>query len=153
MPDVFVYYFLIRDRATGLLVSSKRRATLEAIESKGEPLLESKMAVDDSEVDAMGFLLRSVGGADPVDELWGEIRSLRLRADSRAREAKRLNDGADRERKLILCQESQESQELRNRADRLQQLIQSRSERASGQAIYKVGAASEARTSEFFKPE
>ncbi|HXP25530.1 MAG TPA: hypothetical protein VN891_07100 [Steroidobacteraceae bacterium] len=150
MPDVFVYYFLIRDRATGLLVSSKRRATLEAIESKGEPLLESKMAVDDSEVDAMGFLVRSVGGEDPVDELWGEIRSLRLRADSRAREAKRLNDGADRERKLILCQESQE---LRNRADRLQQLIQSRSERASGQAIYKVGAASEARTSEFFKPE
>jgi hypothetical protein len=47
----------------------------------------------------------------------------------------------------------EESQELRNRADRLQQLIQSRSERASGQAIYKVAPASEARISEFFKPE
>jgi hypothetical protein len=150
MPDAFVYYFLIRDRSTGRLVSSKRRATLEAIESKGEPLLESKMAVDDSEVDAMGFLVRSIGGGDPIDQLWGEIRSLRLRADSREREAKRLDDGADRERKLILCEESQE---LRNRADHLQQLIQSRSERASGQAIYKVASASEVRITDFFKPE
>jgi hypothetical protein len=150
MPDAFVYYFLIRDRSTGRLVSSKRRATLEAIESKGEPLLESKMAVDDSEVDAMGFLVRSIGGADPIDQLWGEIRSLRLRADSREREAKRLDDGADRERKLILCEESQE---LRNRADRLQQLIQSRSERASEQAIYKVASAGEVRITDFFKPE
>ena len=150
MPDAFVYYFLIRDRSTGRLDSTKRRATLEAIESKGEPLLESKMAVDDSEVDAMGFLVRSVGGEDPTDELWGEIRSLRLRADSREREAKRLNDGTDRERKLIL---SEESQELRNRADRLQQLMQSRRERATGQAIYKVASAGEVWTSEFFKPE
>src|ERR1700722_4474521 len=149
MPDVFVYYFLIRDRSTGRLVSSKRRATLEAIESKGEPLLESKMAVDGSEVDAMGFLVRSIGGADPIGELWGEIRSLRLRADSREREAMRINDGPDRERKLVLCEESQE---LRNRADRLQQLIQSRGERASGQAPYKVASDSEARISEFFKP-
>ena len=52
MPDAFVYYFLIRDRSSGKLVSSKRRATLDAIKSKGEPLLESQMAVDDSEVDA-----------------------------------------------------------------------------------------------------
>jgi hypothetical protein len=150
MPDAFVYYFLIRDRSTGRLASSKRRATLEAIESNGEPLLESKMAVDDSEVDAKGFLVRSVGGADPTDELWGEIRSLRLRADSREREAMRLNDGTDRKRKLIL---SEESQELRNRADRLQQLIQSRRERATGEAICNVASAGEARISEFFKPE
>ena len=150
MSDVFVYYFLIRDRATGLLVSSKRRATLGAIESKGEPLLESKMAVDDSEVDAMGFLVRSVGGEDPVDELWGEIRSLRLRADSREREAKRLADGSAKERKLILCAEIQE---LRDRADRLQQLVQKRIERASGQAVYNVASANEAGVSQFFKPE
>jgi len=146
MPDAFVYHFLIRDRATGRLVSSKRRATLEAIKSKGEPVLESRMAVDDSEVDALGFLVRSVGGADPTGELWGEIRSLRLRADSREREAKPLNDSTDRERKLILCAQSQE---LRNRADRLQQLIGKQSE----QAIYKVASANEAQLSQFFKPE
>jgi hypothetical protein len=149
MPDAFVYYFLIRDRSTGRLVSSKRRATLEAIKSKGEPLLESKMAVDGSEVDALGFLVRSVGGGDPTDELWGEIRSLRLRADSREREAMPLNDGTDRERKLILCEESRE---LRNRADRLQQIIQ-QNERASGQTIYQVASVNESGVSEFFKPE
>ena len=150
MPDAFVYYFLIRDRSTGRLVSSKRRATLEAIKSNGEPLLESKMAVDDSEVDALGFLVRSVGGNDPADELWGEIRSLRLRADARDREAKPLNDDSDRERKLILCAESLE---LRNRADRLQQLIRRHGNRGSGQAIYPVASAGAAHTSKFFKPE
>jgi len=69
MPDAFVYYFLVRDRTTGKVVSSKRRATLEAIKNKGEPLMESQMAVDASEVDATGFLSRSIGGAEPTDEL------------------------------------------------------------------------------------
>ena len=89
MPDAFVYHFLIHDRSTGKLVSSRRRATLAAIKGIGEPLLESRMAVDDSEVDAMGFLVaRSVDGADPTGEVWGEIRSLKLRADSRERQVK-----------------------------------------------------------------
>jgi hypothetical protein len=151
MPDAFVYYFLIRGRSTGRLVSSKRRATLEAIKGKGEPLLESQMAVDDSEVDAMGFLIgRSVGSADPADELWGEIRSLRLRADAREREAAQLSDSSDRERKLIL---RAESRELRNRSDRLRQLVQKQSERTSDPVTYKVGAANGAGKSQFFKPE
>ncbi len=90
MPDAFVYYFSILDSSTGRLVSSKRRATLEAIKSRGEPLLESQMAVDDSEVDALGFLVRQSGASEPGEELWAEIRSLRLRADAREREAKQL---------------------------------------------------------------
>lgn len=131
MPDAFVYYFLIRDRSTGKLVSSKRRATLEAIKGLGEPLLESQMAVDDSEVDAMGFLAtRSVDGSDPTGELWGEIRSLKLRAESREREAEQLIDGVQRERILILCAESRE---LRNRANRLQDLIQRQGDRSPGE--------------------
>jgi hypothetical protein len=151
MPDAFVYYFLIRDRSSGRLVSSKRRATLEAITSRGEPLLESEMTVDDSEVDAMGFLVgRSVDSSDPADELWGEIRSLRLRAESRDREASQLSDGTDRERKLIL---GAESRELRNRADRLQQFIQKQNARASGREIQRAALANEAWRSEFFKPE
>lgn len=148
MPDAFVYYFLIRDRSSGKLVSSKRRATLDAIKSLGEPLLESQMAVDGSEVDAMGFLLaRSVDGSDPTAEVWGEIRSLKLRADSREREAAQLSDGAQRERRLILCAESRE---LRNRANRLQDLLQR--QRSSGEAIYQA-APSRMETSRFFKPE
>jgi hypothetical protein len=151
MPDAFVYYFLVRDRTTGKLVSSKRRATLEAIKNKGEPLMESQMAVDASEVDSTGFLVsRSVGGAEPTDELWGEIRSLRLRADSREREAKQLNGSTDRERKLILCAESRE---LRSRAERLQQIIQAKDKRASGQGFPTVLVSNERANPEFFKPE
>jgi hypothetical protein len=149
MPDAFVYYFLVRDRTTGKLVSSKRRATLEAIKNKGEPLMESQMAVDASEVDAAGFLSRSVGGADPTDELWGEIRSLRLRADSREREAKQLPEGSERERQLILWAESRE---LRGRAERLQQLIQAGNKQAFAPARQKSLLSNEPSTeSDFFK--
>ena len=152
MPDAFVYYFLVRDRATGKLAGSKRRATLEAIKGKGEPLLESEMAVDASEVDAAGFLVsRSVGGADASDELWGEIRSLRLRADSREREAKQLSDRSDRERRLILCAESRE---LRGRAERLQRLIQAGDKHAFTQAFQKPMLAGDTSTkTDFFKSE
>ena len=150
MPDAFVYHFLIRDRSSGRLVSSKRRATLEAIKSKGEPLWESRMAVDDSELDATGFLVsRADSGSDPMDELWGDIRSLRLRADSRDREARQLGE-IHREQKLTLCTESRE---LRSKADRLQQLIYAKSNGSSGQAIQKVARAAEMGKSEFFKPE
>ena len=150
MPDAFVYYFLIRDRSSGTLISSKRRATLEAIKSKGEPLWESRLAVDDSELDATGFLVsRADSGSDPMDELWSDVRSLRLRADSRDREARQLSE-IHREKKLTLYAESRE---LRNTADRLQLLIYANSNRASGQAIQKAARAAEMGESEFFKPE
>jgi hypothetical protein len=150
MADVFVFYFLIRDRSSGRLVSSKRRATLEAIKSKGEPLWKSRIAVDDSELDATGFLVsRADSGSDPMDELWSDIRSLRLRADSRDREAKQLSE-IHREQKLTLCAESRE---LRNEADRLQQLIYAKNNRCSEQAIQKVVRTAEMAKPEFFKPE
>jgi hypothetical protein len=151
MPDAFVYYFMIRDRSSGRLVSSKRRATLEAIQSKGEPLWESRMAVDESELDATGFLVsRADSGSDPMDELWSDIRSLRLRADSRDRDAQQLSETTHREQKLTLCAESRE---LRNKADRLQQLIYAKSNRGSEQAIQKPARAAAMGESEFFKPE
>jgi hypothetical protein len=151
MPDAFVYYFLVRDRSSGTLVSSKRRATLEAILSRGEPLWESRIAVDDSELDATGFLVsRADRGSDPMDELWSDIRSLRLRADSRDREAKQLSETTQREQKLTLCAESRE---LRNKADRLQQLIYAKGKRTSEPALQKVARAAEMGNSEFFKPE
>jgi hypothetical protein len=126
MADALVYYFLIRDRSTGRLVSSKSRATLAAIKGRGEPLLESQMAVDDSEIDAAGFLVcRSVRAEDPAGELWSEIRSLRLRAAAREREAQQLEHCLDTERRLILCAESRE---LRNRSDCLQQAVQKQTE-------------------------
>ena len=151
MPDAFVYFFLMHERSSGRLVRSKRRATLEAIKSRGEPLLESEMAVDDSEVDASGFLVgRSVDGEDPADELWGEIRSLRLRAGARDRETEQLNDGADDARKLML---DAQSRELRNRADRLQQLIHTPSGGTPGHRLPTIAPYNGAGKSEFFKPE
>ena len=113
--------------------------------------MESQMAVDASEVDFAGFLVsRSVGGGEPTDELWGEIRSLRLRADSRDREAKQLTESTDREHKLILCAESRE---LRGRAERLQQLIQAKDKRAQEQAFPTFLPSNGRVKSEFFKPE
>jgi hypothetical protein len=150
MPDAFVYCFWVRDRSSGRLVSSKRRATLEAIKSKGEPMWESRMAVDASELDTTGFLVsRADNGSDPMDELWSDIRSLRLRADSRDREAKQLSDTCG-EQKLTLCAQSRE---LRDEADRLQQLVYAKSNRNSEPATQTVARAAGIANSGFFKPE
>ena len=119
MADICVYYFSVRDRHTGKLGCSKRRATLEAIRILGEPVMESQLVVDSSEVDASGFLAGRNDIGTYIDELWCEIRSLRLRARSRASEARALGD-SDTERRQLLCTESLE---LMTRANRLHQLI------------------------------
>jgi len=117
MTDVYVYYFKrIRGRA-GKNVLSKRRATLEAIQAIGDPVMESQVVVDHSEVDANGFL---IGGADdeshPLQELWAQIRSLKLRAESRDREALTLDESTEGRRKYML---NLESRELRKQAQQL----------------------------------
>ena len=119
MADIYVYYFSVRDRATGRVGISKRRATLEAIRTLGEPVLESRLIVDSSEVDSGGFLISRQEISTQVDEIWCEIRSLRLRAKSRALEAQQLGE-SDAERRQVLCGESIE---LMMRANRLHQLI------------------------------
>jgi hypothetical protein len=122
MADIFVYYFSVRDRTTGKAVCTKRRATLEAIRFKGEPVMESQLVVDTSELDASGFLVRSDFGSYS-DKLWGEIRSLRLRAGSREQEL-RAEAVVEANRSALL---REEIAELRRKADRLEQLVQKRS--------------------------
>ena len=118
MADAYVYYFTILDRLSGKTVRSKRLATLDAIKGTGEPVMETQTTVDQTELDSDGFLVgRSVGGSDPGDELWGEIRSLILRATSRDREALELDESTDGRLKYLL---SVESRELRNQARQLQ---------------------------------
>ena len=119
MADIYVYYFSVRDRITGKAGSSKRRATLEAIKRLGEPVMESQLIVDSAEVDANGFLVSRQEINSYIDEIWCEIRSLRLRAKSRALEAKELGE-SDGERRQALCSQSLE---LLTRADRLHQLV------------------------------
>jgi hypothetical protein len=114
MTDVFVYYFMRRSVSGGEESLSKRRATLETIQGKGEAVMQSQHIVDHTEVDGNGFV---IGGASNeshrVDELWPQIRSLELRAKSRDGEALKIVEGTESARKQIL---QLESLELRNQA-------------------------------------
>jgi hypothetical protein len=115
MTDMYVYYFMRRGPA-GENTLSKRRATLQAINGKGEAVMESRIVVDHTEVDGNGFL---IGGVDnkshPMDELWAQIRSLERRANSRDREALTLNESDEGARIYLL---RLEGRELRNQAQR-----------------------------------
>jgi hypothetical protein len=117
MADVYVYYFMRCHGTAGGKILSKRRAMLETIKNMGEPVMESQIVVDHTEVDRNGFL---IGGVDseshPMDERWARIRSLERRANSRDYEALQLNDGSDASRKYVL---SLESRELRKQAHEL----------------------------------
>jgi hypothetical protein len=119
--DVSVYYFMRRGGPTAGEFLSKRRATLESIVGKGEPVMESKLIVDHTEVDANGFLTgRASDDSHPVHELWAQTRSLESRANSRDSEALELDDGIDAERKDRL---QAESRELRDQAEALRKLL------------------------------
>jgi hypothetical protein len=119
MTDMYVYYFLrSHGPAGGKKSLSKRRATLATINSLGcEPVMESQIVVDHTEVDGNGFL---TGGVDneshPADESWAQIRSLERRAHSRDCEALLLNETTDGARIYML---SLESRELRSQARKL----------------------------------
>jgi hypothetical protein len=119
--DVCVYYFMRRGGPTAPESLSKRRATLESIVGKGEPVMESKLVVDQTEVDANGFLTgRASDDSHPVHELWAQTRSLESRANSRDVEALELDDRIDGERKGRL---RAESRELRDQAEGLRKLL------------------------------
>jgi hypothetical protein len=116
MSDVYVYHFMRRGPA-GENILSKRWATLETINGRGEAVMESQIVVDHTEVDGNGFL---IGGVDnesyPMDELWTQIRSLERRANSRDSEALTLNESGEGARIYLL---RLESRELRNQAQKL----------------------------------
>ena len=78
--------------------------------------MESQIVVDDTELDADGFLLRAGISTHAIDNLWSEIRSLGLRAESRDTEALTLNESTEGQLKYML---QLESRELRGQARRL----------------------------------
>jgi hypothetical protein len=117
MTDVYVYYFMRCRGPAGENILSNRRATLEAIKRRGEAVMESQIVVDHREVDGDGFLIGGVGNeSHPMDELWAQIRSLELRANSRDSEALKLDESTEGDRIYML---SLESRELRAQAQRL----------------------------------
>ncbi len=86
MADVYVYHF-VPFRVAGLTnAPSIRPATLSVIKGIGDPIMESQIVVDSSELDAEGFLSSVVGFcSSEITALTAKIRSLELRAASRDR--------------------------------------------------------------------
>jgi hypothetical protein len=114
MCDAYVYYFLRWKDATGEKTLSKRPATLEAIKGKGDPIMESQIVVDHTQLDGDGYFNTPVGrGSDAVNDLSTQIWSLEVRAASRDLEASKLNDSSEGKDKYML---SLESRELRGQA-------------------------------------
>jgi hypothetical protein len=116
MSDVYVYHFTRRG-PVGENILCKRRATLDAINGKGEAVMESQIVVDHTELDGNGFLIGGVRNeSHQMDELWAQIRSLERRANSRDSEALNLIESTEEDRRYML---SLESRELRKQAQML----------------------------------
>lgn len=107
MSDAYVYLFTVSNGSVKRV--SARPATLEAIKGIGEPIMESQLVVDQTELDDDGFLVIAVGnGSLAVNELTAQINSFELRAVSRDREALELNDSTEGQDKYMLSLESRE---------------------------------------------
>jgi hypothetical protein len=117
MTDAYVYFFLVRNGSSREKVRSQRRATLDAIKYRGEPLMETQIVVDHTELDANGFVGVGVGREPAgVAELTSQIKSIELRAVSRDLAALKLDEGTQGKEIYML---SLESRELRLQAKQL----------------------------------
>jgi hypothetical protein len=111
MCDVYIYFFKTSNGADGKNVLSTRPATLQAIKVRGEPVMESQIVVDHTELDADGFLITTAGnGSHAIDDIEAQICSLEVRAASRDNEALASADG------VAQYMLSLESRELRKQA-------------------------------------
>lgn len=116
MTDAYVYHFIGMDELTGKKVLSTRRATLEAIKGNGEPVMETQMVVDHSELDCHGFLPGGAANqANAEIALSDEIRSLELRSGSRDREASAMGESQGDQQYMLQL----ESRELRKQVQTL----------------------------------
>jgi hypothetical protein len=110
MSDVYVYYFTAFNDKQAEVISN-RPATLEAIKSRGVPIMRTQLVVDHSEIDAEGFLLAIAANDSCVfDNIAAQIWSLEARATSRDNEANASSDGIEQYMLRL------ESRELRKQA-------------------------------------
>ncbi len=106
MTDRYVYYFR-RVGPNGASAFSGRRATLETIKGIGEPLMESQIVVDHTEVDDNGFVIGHTDDeSHSMDALWTQIQSLERRAHSRDHERLQLSERDDAQSRYSLSLES-----------------------------------------------
>jgi hypothetical protein len=127
--DVYVYHFFpfAADGAPGS--RSLLAATLPAIEKIGNPIMESQIVVDESEIDGEGFLIPSVGFIPhAITILSAQIKSLELRAASRDQQVLLMNSNSESAAMYML---RLESRHLRLQA---KQLVIERSEFLAGEA-------------------
>jgi len=109
MTDAYVYRFKELSGMGNGGLDDNRRATLDTLKGKGEPVMESQTIVDQSELDQDGFFASNSGNESPsVDNVTAEIKSLGLRSKSRDFEARDLVDLCDSQRKYMLQLESRE---------------------------------------------
>jgi hypothetical protein len=118
MSDVYIYYFTEWYGSGADNMLSIRPATLATIKGRGgEPIMESQIVADHTELDADGFLMADDGTAScAVNALSAQIKSTELRAASRDSQALKMNDGAQSKDKYML---RLESRELRKEARKL----------------------------------
>jgi hypothetical protein len=121
MCDVYIYYFQTSNGPDGKNILSTRPATLDAIKGRGEPVMESQIVVDHTELDADGLLVAAIGNdSNAMDHIAFQIRSLAVRAASRDEAALASADGIER---YMLSLESRElrkqARELKNRRTEL----------------------------------
>ncbi len=109
MSDVYIYYFIASNDEQTAMVSA-RPATLEAIKTRGTPIMHTQLVVDHSQIDAEGFLLAAANDSCLFDNVAAEIRSLEARAASRDTEANASTDGIEQYMLRL------ESRELRKQA-------------------------------------
>jgi hypothetical protein len=143
MTDMYVYQFVGPDGSAEQNALSPRSATLEAIKDRGEPLMDSQLVVDHSELDSDGFLLRFGISTNAIDNLWSEIRSLGLRAESRDTEALELNESTEGQRKYMLRLESRvlRDQALKLKAQRIDLLTEKFRSHTETQDFVQFGGA------------
>ena len=133
MSDVYIYHFITPAGPDGESRMSARPATLEAIKSRGTPLMDTQIVVDHSEVDPEGFLTANAANDSPaLNDFAAQIASLHARAASRDGEAIANTNGADQ---YML---SLESRELRKQA---RNLNIARAELVAGEARDRGDAA------------
>jgi hypothetical protein len=109
MTDAYVYRFRGLNGIGNEGLDDRRRATLDTLRGKGDPVMESQIIVDQSELDNEGFFASNSGNESPsVDNVTAEIKSLGLRSKSRDFEARDLVDLCDGQRKYMLQLESRE---------------------------------------------
>ena len=114
MCDAYIYYFKTSNGRDGKSTLSRRPATLGAIKGRGEPVMESQIVVDHTELDADGFLVAAIGNdSNATDDIASQVWSLEVRAASRDNAALASADGIER---YML---SLESRELRKQARNL----------------------------------